>query len=171
MKYTFILLSILSCGPTVNRWAPLILRPNTTSLEWVMTDSTVMNLIMKVLQKSLPNEQAFCLIGHVEINQADSSRGIKLTGSYPAQEVAAYPDSINFATYDAGCNTHDGQTIGFLHDHPNGRFVCTHSDADAGLLFGAPSFAFAMVICPDGSGEVLWQDGRRDEFIWASRSP
>ena len=159
----------LTCGPTTNRWAPTVLRPNTLALRWVSATPDVMQPIIDSLRVALPNERAMCLVGYIQLRLSDSVYGVVITGSYPAVEKGADSMHVYFYDFDGGCDARDGKTVAIAHSHPNPNYLCDASDDDAELLFYAKGAAFEVMICADGNGQVLWQDGRRDEFSWVAK--
>jgi len=170
--FSLIALVLFSCSPVIHQtWVPRAARPDTRSILGLNVDTVYMRQIVTKMIEAEPNEVAFCLYGSIEWDwspeNGDRIGLITVTEVAVAEILTATPRKIIFPKKPlSGCLWKPG-LIGIAHDHPEAAVgMCKQSDADASLLFDDVRVLFAMALCANGTGEVLWQDGRRHYFLW-----
>lgn len=155
---------------------PLTLRPDTRGIEAVTVDSSAVAILLTTFKTALPNEVSLCLYGEVHDSLfADATvkgthRLAHAHRAIPATEDSADYAHIWYHTRETRCR--GPALIGMAHDHPQepAWAPCGNSDPDAILLADDARMLFSLVVCPDGRGEILLQDGRRFRFRWSGDS-
>jgi hypothetical protein len=145
----------------------MVPRPDTRQIAQVTLDSGVLASMVEQFRAAFPNEAALCLTGAVRDTVVEGERWlvVQVTGSTLAESDSADEYRVYFSTPRTGCADAPG-LIGAAHDHTQIRYVCTHSDPDANVLFADTRLLFALVFCGDGNSEALFQDGRRLPARW-----
>lgn len=174
MRHTYgwsiAILILAACAPQVR--VPMLSRPDTRHMLSAEMDSSVLRQIAETFADSLPNEAGVCLTLAVR----DTTLGSVPHALYMATVVRSDPAATARATpfnvwfdqrqYRNGCES--SRQFAMAHSHPYSAepFSCTHSDQDAMFLASDPRLLFTLVLCGDGRGEVMWQDGRRHALQW-----
>ena len=174
MHYVFnaaLLLLVTSCGGYTNAWVPMVSRPDTRSILGINVDTVYMQQIVTHMIEARPNEIAFCLYGTVKWDWSPENGTrmglVTVNRVTVAKMLEVTPRKVLFPKQPrSGCIWEEG-LLGIAHDHPEPtRGLCKQSDNDSSLLLEDKRVLFAMTLCANGTGEVLWQDGRRHAFIW-----
>lgn len=147
----------------------MVWRPDTRQLTGVLIDSATIRQTLELFRGAFPNERAVCFYGDVVDSTIDRNRRrlVLVKSMLPAAEDSANEFHVWFHDRPrSGCT--GAELIAIAHDHPHalGMRPCTHSDADADLLFNDTRVLLTMIFCGDGRAEVLYQDGRREPDIW-----
>jgi hypothetical protein len=166
-----LLVWVLGCAPA--SLVPLVPRPDTRRIASFEMDSSLVRMAAEHYDAALPNEASLCIDGRLGPRvDRPGFLHVQLSGVRRAQADSADQYHVYLVRAPkSGCTK--GQLVALSHDHTTtGPFeACTHSDLDAFVLFEDRRALFSLVFCPGGRGEVLFQDGRRGQFIWAQPSP
>lgn len=149
----------LACAPVTV--LPLALRPDTRQFVALRADSVALAELGVIFTAALPREASACLDGRV------AGDTIFLTGARAARADSADVYHVYLPMFPvSGCAS--PTLIALAHSHVTmfPGVPCTHSDDDARVLFRDVRAALSIVLCIDGQGELLWQDGRRSPFSW-----
>lgn len=171
MRVLLVALVTWTCARPPAVSLPRIRYYDTRSLVNTVVDSTMTTAVLRGLKAALPNEVGFCLYGQIdEILPTPPRRRAVVTRVTIAEQLWA--DSFRVARDTApvsGCEPSDGvdPLVAIGHTHPYSGLPCPHSGADAYVLASDPRLLMSFVFCGDGSGEILWQDGRTILFLWA----
>jgi competence transcription factor ComK len=134
----------------------------------ITLDSTAFIETKTLLRSVFPKEAALCLYGNVRQvvgEKSDTSLIATITKVSPAVIDSANEFHVWFPIL-SGCEN-DLALIAAAHSHTTLGFPCTHSFADAMVLFNDKRLLFTLVFCADGFTEALYQDGRRALARWA----
>jgi hypothetical protein len=159
---------VLGCA-SVPSLVPLVPRPDTRRITSFEMDSTLVRRSAEQFGLALPNEASLCLEG--QLGPRPDRPGylhVALTGIRPAAADSADQFHVYLVRAPkSGCTP--GQLVALAHDHTTTGSLerCEHSDPDAFVLFEDTRVLFSLVFCSEGRGEVLFQDGRRGQFVWS----
>ena len=171
MRALLAVLALTTCARPPAISLPQVRYYDTRSVTHADLDSVMTGAVLRGLKAARPNEVGFCFYGTVEtLFPAPPRRRIIVTRVTIAGQLWA--DSFRLARDTlppSGCEPSDGAAVllGIGHSHPYSGRPCPHSTADAFVLASDPRLAMSLVFCGDGSGELLWQDGRTALFLWA----
>ena len=164
---------VLSCvhpGSVV----PLVRRPDTRLIGMVTLDTNVFRQTMEILQAAMPNEAGLCYTGELRdttyLVDSTPAHGQWLILHGVTQAVADSTGLYNvWYSILSGCT---GPILAVAHSHPyafeSQGDPCNHSGPDANVLFLDRRALVSFVWCRDGRLQILYQDGRRNEFRWRS---
>jgi hypothetical protein len=173
-----LLILIFGCATNLDpNFVPLVKKYDTSTFygfRWV--DSSEARGMVDLFLAAMPEETAVCLYGtakdttftlaHWRTKEPVEVMG-KLALIVMARQARIEETSPRYVAYmnEVACEP-SKNLIGKAHTHPRySPAACRHSTADAAYLhrFGR-DYWFSLVFCPNGTAEVLWQDGRSQQF-------